>query len=240
MSKSPGVRSNFHRSITVSYGSMCVSWPSSRRACPAMPAPTTREEDRDHSLRSWLALLLVWLLPLARELPPEELTRLCVWGCAPWRSATRPSSKNAPEDPSSPRCCCDVNFFTAPSSSFTRPSNPRHRSVVNRLLSVLANAHSCNATTLASNPSTYSLSDLALCMTSIPSAARLFASTADWVTRLISSCISVTMASFSRRLRSACSVSILDMRSSSWRLVSVFFADCCSFSNVLWACSRLL
>mmetsp|Transcript_36944 Transcript_36944/g.78021 ORF Transcript_36944/g.78021 Transcript_36944/m.78021 type:complete len:219 (+) Transcript_36944:676-1332(+) len=167
---------------------------------------------------------------------PDDITR--VGPPAPLTISI--SSKNS--SPSSPIMSCPdaVSFFTTPSSSLTRPSSPMHLSAVRRLLSVLASAHSCNATTLASSPSTYSRSDLALCMTSIPSAARLFASTADCVTRLISSCISATMASFSRRLRSACSVSILDMRSSSWRLVSVFLLDCCSFISDRWVCSRLL
>mmetsp|Transcript_18325 Transcript_18325/g.29673 ORF Transcript_18325/g.29673 Transcript_18325/m.29673 type:complete len:221 (+) Transcript_18325:342-1004(+) len=220
---------------------MCVSGESSSRASPTMPAPTTREEERVQSLRSELAEegpMPPRELTLARERAPEESTRLCLCCCAPERasSAIGPSSGNC----NVPSCCWEVNSFTAPSSSFTLVSNPRHRSAVSLLLSVLASAHSCNATTFASSPSTYSLSLLAISTTSIPSAALLFASTALWVTRLISSCISSTMASFSRRPRRACSVSIRDMRSSSWRLVMAFLAEVCSLRDARCICSRLL
>mmetsp|Transcript_52696 Transcript_52696/g.111958 ORF Transcript_52696/g.111958 Transcript_52696/m.111958 type:complete len:214 (-) Transcript_52696:983-1624(-) len=211
---------------------MRTSGESSRTACPAMPAPTTREDDFVQSFRSLSASA-----PPAREEPPEGSTPSRPGHrCPPDKRATSAvGSSSRDSGASSP---CWVSFFSVPSSSLTLPSSPLHLSAVSLLLSVLASAHSCSATTFASSPSTYSPSLLALSTTSIPSAALLFASTALCVTRLISSCISATTASFSLSERKACSVSMRDMRSSSWRLAAAFLADSRSPRAARWTRSR--
>mmetsp|Transcript_20432 Transcript_20432/g.27966 ORF Transcript_20432/g.27966 Transcript_20432/m.27966 type:complete len:228 (-) Transcript_20432:826-1509(-) len=150
-----------------------------------------------------------------------------------------PSAFPPPDRPSSDSTPSLSSLFFSSVISLILASSKWHRSDVNLFASADASAHSCNATTLASNSVMCSLSVLTRSAASIPSIALAFASIADLVTKSISSCISAREAAFSLISREALSVSILAIRSSSCVLASfasTAFFSCTSVSFVRSRC----